>query len=56
MTWAVECRVTEIIAQGGHHIVVGEVIEAQKACPSLDAGWTPVCRLREALAAVQPVA
>jgi flavin reductase (DIM6/NTAB) family NADH-FMN oxidoreductase RutF len=25
---AVECRVTEIIAQGDHHIVVGEVIEA----------------------------
>jgi flavin reductase (DIM6/NTAB) family NADH-FMN oxidoreductase RutF len=26
---AVECKVTSIVEQGDHHIVVGEVVEAQ---------------------------
>jgi flavin reductase (DIM6/NTAB) family NADH-FMN oxidoreductase RutF len=30
---AVECRVTSIVEQGDHHIVVGEVIEAHLANP-----------------------
>jgi len=30
---AVECKVTSIVEQGDHHIVVGEVIEAHQAKP-----------------------
>ncbi|HZQ01230.1 MAG TPA: flavin reductase family protein [Reyranella sp.] len=30
---AVECRVTSIVEQGDHHIVVGEVVEAHQAKP-----------------------
>jgi len=30
---AVECRVTNIVEQGDHHIVVGEVVEAHVAKP-----------------------
>ena len=30
---AVECRVTAVIEQGDHHIVVGEVVEAHLSKP-----------------------
>ena len=30
---AVECRVKQIIAEGDHHIVIGEVVEAHLAAP-----------------------
>src|SRR5205807_3708201 len=44
---AVECRVTSIVEQGDHHIVVGEVVEAHVAKPITGRPDTAILEMKE---------
>ena len=44
---ALECKVTSIVEQGDHHIVVGEVIEAHQAKPFTGRPDTAILEMKE---------
>jgi len=44
---AVECRVTSIVEQGDHHIVVGEVVEAHVAKPIIGRPDAAILEMKE---------